>query len=38
MAASPYSPALLQAVDALRDGDTLDAAAETAARAKGWKP
>ncbi len=38
MAASPYSPALLQAVDALRDGDTLDAAAEAGARAKGWKP
>ena len=37
-AASPFSPTLLQAVDALRDGDTLDAAAETAARAKGWKP
>lgn len=37
-AASPFSPALLQAVDALRDGDTLDAAAEAAARAKGWKP
>jgi hypothetical protein len=37
-AASPYSPALLQAVDALRDGDTLDAAAETAARARDWKP
>jgi anti-sigma factor RsiW len=38
MAASPYSPALLQAVDAMRVGDTLDAAAESAARAKGWKP
>lgn len=38
MAASPFSPPLLQAVDALRDGDTLDAAAETAAKAKGWKP
>ena len=37
-AASPFSPTLLQAVDAMRDGDTLDAAAETAARAKGWKP
>ena len=37
-AASPYSPLLLQAVDALRDGDTLDAAAENAARAKGWTP
>jgi len=38
MAASPFSPALLQAIDAMRDGDTLDAAAETAAKAKGWKP
>jgi len=38
MAASPFSPALLQAIDAMRDGDTLDAAAESAARAKGWKP
>ncbi len=37
-AASPLSPALLQAIDAMRDGDTLDAAAETAAKAKGWKP
>ena len=37
-AASPFSPTLLQAVDAMRDGDTLDAAAETSARAKGWKP
>ena len=37
-AASPYSPALLQAIDALRDGDTLDAAAEKAAQAKGWRP
>ena len=37
-AASPLSPALLQAIDALRDGDTLDAAAESAAKAKGWKP
>ena len=37
-AASPYSPTLLQAIDALRDGDTLDATAETAAKAKGWKP
>lgn len=37
-AASPYSASLLQAVDALRDGDTLDAAAETAAKAKDWKP
>jgi hypothetical protein len=38
MAASPFSPALLQAVDALREGETLDAAGEAAARAKGWKP
>ncbi len=37
-AASPLGPTLLQAVDALREGDTLDAAAESAARAKGWKP
>ncbi len=36
-AASPFSPTLLQAVDAMREGDTLDAASETAARAKGWK-
>ncbi len=38
MAAGPFSTTLLQAVDAMREGDTLDAAAETAARAKGWKP
>jgi anti-sigma factor RsiW len=38
MAASPFSPALLQAIDAMRDGDTLDAPAEKAAQAKGWKP
>jgi hypothetical protein len=37
-AASPLSPALLQAIDAMRDGDTLDAAGEAAAKAKGWKP
>ena len=37
-AASPFSPALLAAVDGLREGDTLDAAAETAARDKGWRP
>jgi anti-sigma factor RsiW len=37
-AASPLSPTLLQAIDALRDGDTLDAAGEAAAKAKGWKP
>jgi anti-sigma factor RsiW len=38
MAASPFSTRLLQAVDALREGDTLDAKAEAAARARGWKP
>ena len=37
-AATPFSATLLQAVDAMREGDTLDAAAETAARGKGWKP
>jgi anti-sigma factor RsiW len=37
-AASPFSPALLQSIDAMRDGDTLDAAAEKAAQAKGWRP
>ena len=37
-AASPLSPALLAAIDAMRDGDTLDAAAEESAKAKGWKP
>jgi hypothetical protein len=37
-AASLFSPTLLAAVDALREGDTLDAAAEAAAKAKGWKP
>ena len=37
-AATPFSATLLQAVDAMREGDTLDAAAETAAKAKGWKP
>lgn len=36
-AASPLSATLLQAVDALRDGDTLDAAGEAAARAAGWQ-
>jgi hypothetical protein len=36
-AASPFSQTLLQAVDAMRVGDTLDATAETAARSKGWK-
>ncbi|MFL6147187.1 MAG: hypothetical protein ACJ72I_06695, partial [Pseudonocardiaceae bacterium] len=38
MAASPLSPALLQSIDAMREGDTLDAAAENAAKARGWKP
>ena len=37
-AASPLSPALLAAIDAMRDGDTLDAAGEESAKAKGWKP
>ena len=37
-AASPLSPTLLQAIDAMREGDTLDAAGEAAAKAKGWKP
>jgi len=37
-AASPLSPALLQAIDAMRDGDTLDAAGEAAAKARGWRP
>jgi len=37
-AASPLSPTLLQAIDAMREGDTLDAAGETAAKARGWKP
>ncbi len=36
-AASPLSPALLAAIDAMRDGDTLDAAAEESAKARGWK-
>jgi hypothetical protein len=36
-ASSSLSPALLQAIDAMRDGDTLDAAGEAAAKAKGWK-
>jgi hypothetical protein len=38
VAASPFSPGLLQAVDALRGGDTLDSSGEAAARARGWKP
>ena len=37
-AASPLSPTLLQAIDAMREGDTLDAAGEAAAKARGWKP
>jgi hypothetical protein len=37
LAASPFSPGLLQAVDDMREGETLDANAEAAARAKGWK-
>ena len=37
-AGSAFSPTLLQAIDSLRDGDTLDAAGEAAAKAKGWKP
>lgn len=37
-AASATPPAVLAAVDALRAGDTLDAAAERAARDRGWKP
>jgi hypothetical protein len=36
-AGSPFSPALLQAVDDMREGETLDANGEAAARAKGWK-
>jgi hypothetical protein len=37
-AASATPPAVLAAVDAMRAGDTLDAAAERAARDRGWKP
>jgi hypothetical protein len=37
-AASPLSPTLLQAIDAMREGDTLDAPAQAAAKAAGWKP
>jgi len=37
-AASSLSPTLLTAIDAMRDGDTLDAAGEEAAKGKGWKP
>lgn len=36
-AASALPPALLQQLDALRDGDALDAAGERAARARGWR-
>jgi len=35
-AGSKLSPTLLQAIDAMREGDTLDAAAEKAAQANGW--
>jgi anti-sigma factor RsiW len=38
VAGSALSPTLLQAIDAMRDGDTLDAAGEAAAKARGWKP
>lgn len=37
-AATALPQALLQSIDALREGDVLDAAAETQARARGWKP
>jgi hypothetical protein len=37
-ASSALSPTLLQAIDAMRDGDTLDAAGEAAAKARGWQP
>jgi hypothetical protein len=37
-AATALPPALLQQLDALRAGDTLDAAAERAARDAGWAP
>ena len=37
-AGSALSPTLLQAVDAMREGDTLDAAGEASAKAAGWKP
>jgi len=36
-AASPLPPALLSAIDELREGDALDAAQEAEARAKGWR-
>jgi len=37
-AGSSLSPTLLAAIDAMREGDTLDAAGEEAAKGKGWKP
>ncbi|MEP6504872.1 MAG: hypothetical protein ABJD97_16140 [Betaproteobacteria bacterium] len=37
MAGSPFSAALMQAVDDMREGETMDANSEAAARAKGWK-
>jgi anti-sigma factor RsiW len=37
-AASSLSPSMLAAIDAMRDGDTLDTAAEESAKARGWKP
>lgn len=36
-AATALPPALLQSIDALRDGDALDAEAERQARARGWQ-
>jgi hypothetical protein len=37
-AASAVPPAILAAVDAMSSGEVLDAAAERAARDRGWKP
>lgn len=37
MAATALPPALLQGIDALREGDVLDAEAERQARARGWQ-
>lgn len=37
MAATALPPALLQAIDAMRAGDALDAGAERAARERGWR-
>jgi anti-sigma factor RsiW len=37
-AATALPPALLQGIDALRDGDALDAEGERQARARGWQP